>query len=363
MRVTVPVREDIEPILYSMQHKEQNLAINIRHIYENDLFGTYVKQAPKEKIVEPIEPVPAPPMPQRVTIPEQPKPTFLEPLNITLKGIIVIGFDAEKNSVIIADNKTDQEAAYKIGDTIQDAQIIRIFNNKVILLRNNGQQEVLYLHENDAKTDPLYVSNETWHNVVHRDDAVHFTVYPGPFIKRIENLPQFIEYLSLTTAYQKGEPVGARIGAIDMNSIGAHLGFIPGDILLSVNEIPTTSIQNRVTIYNGIVDGVLPKTVTITLLRHGRTVQLSYYIENFKHELISIKTPTPVKQVPGAAGNVNEVENKMRYDQEMQEEEGYSSDDFDEDVFAKIEQNIRNHETMHMLVNATQQHSYENKEI
>lgn len=364
MRVAVPVREDIEPILYSMQHKEQNLAINIRHIYENDLFGTYVKQVPKEKVPDPIEPVPAPPVPQKVIIPEPPKPIFLEPLNITLKGIIIVSFDEQKNSVLIADNKTDQEASYKIGDTIQDAQIIRIFNNKVILLRNNGQQEVLYLHENDAKSDPLFSSAEEWHTVVHRDDAVHFTVYPGPFIKHIENLPQFIEYLLLTTAYQKGEPVGARIGAIDMNSIGAYLGFAPGDILLSINSISTATVENRVAIYNQIVDGNLPKTLTVTVLRNGRTIELFYYIESFKTEIISIKAGAQQsKPLPGAAGNVNEVDNTMQYEQQMQNEEGYAPEDFEEDIFAKMEQTIRNHETMHMLVNATDQRSYEDKEI
>lgn len=364
MRVTVPVREDIEPTLYSMQHKEQNLAINIRHIYENDLFGTYIKQMPKINIPEPIEPVPAPPTPQKIKIPEPPKPTFLEPLNITLKGIIIVGFDEQKNSVLIADNKTDQEVSYKIGDNIQDAQIIRIFNNKVILLRNNGQQEVLYLHENDAKSDPLFNSAAEWHTVVHRDDAVHFTVYPGPFIKRIENLPQFIEYLSLTTAYQKGEPVGARIGAIAMNSIGTYLGFAPGDIVLSVNTIPTATVQDRVTIYNQVVDGNLPKTITVTVLRNGKTIDLFYYIENFKNEIVSIKsTPSTIKPLPGAAGNVNEVDNAMQYEQQMPNEERYAPEDFEEDIFAKIEQTIRNHETMHMLVNATDTHSYENKEI
>lgn len=55
---------------------------------------------------------------------------------------------------MIADNKTNQEGTFKVGDTVQDAQLIRIFSNKIILLRNNGQQEVLYLREQDAKLIP-----------------------------------------------------------------------------------------------------------------------------------------------------------------------------------------------------------------
>ena len=43
----------------------------------------------------------------------------------------------------------------KTGDVIEDAQLMRIFSNKVVLVRSNGQQEVLYLREKDAKTDPI----------------------------------------------------------------------------------------------------------------------------------------------------------------------------------------------------------------
>ncbi|HTM05980.1 MAG TPA: type II secretion system protein N [Patescibacteria group bacterium] len=362
MRVTIPAREDIEPSLYSMQHKEQNIDINIRHIYENDLFNTYVKELPESKASERIDPVPEPPVPQRIFVPEPPKPMFLESLNITLKGIVIVGFDDQKNSVLISDNKTDQETAYKIGDVIQDAQIIRIFSNKVVLLRNNGQQEVLYLHENDAKMDPMFTSVEDWSTVVHRNDATNFTVYPGPFMKRIESLPQFIEYLLLTTAYQKGEPVGARIGAIGIQSIGANLGLIPGDILLSINGIPTTTTQNRVAIYNQVTERNLPMTIDVSLLRNGRTVQFVYHVDTFKQEIISIKTPAS-KLIPGAGSNVNEVDNKKEYEEVQDFEPTYASEDFEEDMFAQIEQKIRNHETMHMLVDAIPAHSYENKEI
>ena len=35
---------------------------------------------------------------------------------------------------MIQDNKTMQEGTYKVGDLIQDAQLIRIFKNKIIFL-------------------------------------------------------------------------------------------------------------------------------------------------------------------------------------------------------------------------------------
>ena len=40
----------------------------------------------------------------------------------------------------------------------EDAQLIKIFNNKAIFLRANGQQEVLYLRPKDAQLDPTYTT-------------------------------------------------------------------------------------------------------------------------------------------------------------------------------------------------------------
>jgi type II secretory pathway component PulC len=347
MRITIPEREDIEPVLYSTQKKEQNMAINIRHIYENDLFGTYQKEVVKQNAPEQVEPVPQGPIPQRIFIPEPPKPAFLEPLNITLRGIVVVSADESKNSALIADNKTDQEGTYKVTDTVQDAQLIRIFNNKIILLRNNGQQEVLYLREHDAKTDPSFMQIEQWNTTVTRDDNMNFTIFPAAFIKRVENLPRFIELLCLTTAYQRGNPVGARIGDISQQSLGIYLGFLPGDIVLSINAISTTTLQNRVAIYNQIVSLALPARVTVTYLRGGRTMQHEYHIEQFKHEFVPIKTTVPAKEVPGAAGNVNNTESRHMHENEY--DNRYTPDTFDEDMFAQVRKELRKRETTNIL--------------
>jgi hypothetical protein len=106
----------------------------------------------------------------------------------------------------------------------------------------------------------------------------------------------------------------------------------------------------------------LPTTINVSLLRSGKIMQIFYHIDNFKHELVSIKSSAN-KGVPGAGGNINEVDNKKEYEETENYNTNYAPEDFDEDMFAQIKQKIRNHETMHMLVDATAKHSYENKEI
>src|SRR5579872_6634754 len=203
----VPRRESIEPTEI-MPKKESKVAINIRKIYEDDLFGTYVKELAAIKPLERSIPFPQPPAQQKITIPAIPEPEFLDPLQITLKGIIVVSSNDSKNRAMVQDNKTMQEGTYKVGDIIQDAQLIRIFRNKIILLRLNGQQEVLYLREQDAKTDSAYTQVNKWEKVVKKSNDFHYFVNPDTFIEQVKNLSQFIEMVNATTAYQKGKSIG-----------------------------------------------------------------------------------------------------------------------------------------------------------
>jgi type II secretion system protein C len=292
-RVDIPEHETIKPHIYS-RVKKQEIQINISKIYENDLFDTYVKEAPPHKEPEEL-PFPEPPLPQPVTIPEIPKPQFLDPLNITLKGIVVVRNDNTKNRAIIMDNKTNKELVYKTGDVFEDAQLIRISGIKVIFLRANGQQEVLYLREQDAKMDPMYAVLDNWEAAIQPLGINYFMISPREFTRRVTSLGQFIEMLSLTTAYKQGKSIGCRVGEVAEKSLGAHLGLQTSDIIISINHIPATTTENRLKIYKEIVDMQYDDTITVRLRRNKTDeMELLYKLEEF--------TPQPTSATPVPAG-------------------------------------------------------------
>jgi type II secretory pathway component PulC len=309
-RVTIAPREDIEPLWYSKPQRQQHIAINLKHIYENDLFGTYKKEPPYSEQVAQVRPLPQPPRPQPVAVPVLPQPAFLDPLNVSLRGIIVISSDEAKNSAIIADNKNDQEAIYKVGDKIQDAQLIRIFNNKIVLLRSNGQQEVIYMRDQDAQTDPRFAQIENWHSSIEMVNATTYRIHPGAFLKRVENIAHFIELLNLTTAYQKGDAVGTRVGQVDPQTLGSYLGLRTGDMILSIQNIPATTTDDRFEIYNRIVKSKLPSEITATILRAEKPLQMKYIIEPFKIETVKA-TPVVAEKKAAAPTDVqNQVDTR-----------------------------------------------------
>lgn len=281
-REKLPIRESIEPEEYRKPIKREISKINISKIYEYDLFDTYKKELPVPPKREMPLPFPEPPTPQVIKIPEQPKPSFLDPLDITLKGIIIVAQDDTKDSVIIEDNKTKQESVYKVGDKIEDAQLIRIFNNKVIFVRSNGQQEVLYLRQKDAEIDPAYAIIDGWESVIQKEPGNNYLLNPQEFTKRIKNLAQFIDILNLTTVYKQGKSVGCRIGHLEENSLGLALGLQSGDIIVRINDIPATDTAHRFEIYKHIIALDIDDTITVALQRNNEEVILTFTLQCFR---------------------------------------------------------------------------------
>lgn len=296
-----PRWESIEPTAYIKPLKKDVSKTEVAKIYENDLFDTYKK--PLEELKKkPLEyELPSPPMPQQTIIPEPPTPVFLDPLQITLKGIIIMGND-QKNRVIIEDNKTKQEMNFKIGDRIDDAQIIRVFRNRAILVRSNGQEEILYLREKDAKAMPMAASPDRWESVIKKTGDYRFSVDPDAFIEQVSSLAQLIESLDMTTVYRKGKAIGIRIGTITPESCGHEFGLEFGDIIVEINKKPVTSVQKRLEIYKNIITMPLAGKIEVILLRNNQPLSLNIKIEELgKTGAIRLEAPRiqekPIKTV------------------------------------------------------------------
>ncbi len=333
-RPAVPLKKSIEISESGQPLKESELKISTKKIYEHDLFGTYEKEMPTPQEQDLIGPMPQPPMPKMVAIPEPPKPEFFDPLNITLKGITVVLNNSAKNRAIIADNKTNTERIYKEGDAIEDAQLVRILNNKVIFLRSNGQQEVLYLREKDAQADPSYKATGEWQEVVQKIGENMFLVNADLFVQRVNNLAHFIDIFDITTLYKKGASIGVRIGHPEDDAFAQSLGLQTGDLITAINGIPTTSTANRVAIYKKITSMNEDDTVIVTAQRNNEEIMLHYTLQDFR----------PVKEADTSIESTTQATlrpERLKQEQKKILEEKYK--------FAPTAQDIREQERRNML--------------
>lgn len=275
-QVPTPERESIESHTDKRIKQEESIDIDIKKIYENDLFDTYQKQS-MAPTYNPLysHPLPEPPMPQDVPRPLTPKPHFLEPLNVILKGIVVINNSDTASSAILENKQSGREYNYTIGDMIEDARLIRVFPTKIVLLRANGQQEIIYLNEDDAINDPSLLPLQDWDKVIQKINNSNYIIDPQEFTLRITSLAQCIDTIGLVTAYKKGTSIGCRIGKIMDQPLCEHLGLKTGDIILSVNTIPTATTLDRLRIYK-----------MITSLKEGESFN---YVLQRKNEQLTVK--------------------------------------------------------------------------
>lgn len=266
--------------------------LSLEKIYQQDIFKTFSpkkQEAVKQVLVSPIPdftpPVVTPP-------PAPPTYDFIAPLDLNIKGIIMS--DDEERCVAMIEDDAKKEGMYYLGDKIKDAQIIKIAKNRVVFLRGaNGQLETCFLKKEESliEKDP----KNRWKHVARMTEPNHYEVDPNNFKEEFDSLGHFLDQISVVgTVYQRGTPVGIKIGALDKGSIGEALGLQQGDVVTSVNKISTLKLEDRMAIFNVVTEAKLDDTITVNLSRAG-VDQVMYYklvvISKAKPSLFGQKDP------------------------------------------------------------------------
>lgn len=278
MRRDIPLRRSITALIPDSTQKKDISRITSSTIIDADLFNTVLKRASPPEAVDLIRPIPRPPSPAPVIVAEMPKPDFLSPLEVTVRGILYAGSDSD-NRAIIMNNKTKVESLYKIGDRVEDADIIKISRNKVIFVRVNGQQETLFISQREARKDPGFVTDGSWNGIIAQASESMFLVDPKRLVERIPTLAQFIDTLDITTAFARGSIIGCRIGRLAPQSLGRALGLLPGDIITEINGIAPTTTAHRVEIYTAVRSFKRGDSLNVIIIRGSETLTRTYILQ------------------------------------------------------------------------------------
>jgi type II secretion system protein C len=242
-------------------------------IYQDDIFGTSAQDEQKPSKQSLISPIPEPPIPLTPPAPAIQKVEFVAPLTITLHGIIA-GGDEARNVAMVAD-ETNAESIYRVGEKIKDAQIIKIAQNRIILLRSNGQQETFYLRKDDVPNEQNFA--DRWKYTVKKVDDQNFEIDPQRFAKEIQTLGHLIEEIGLIGAtYRNGKSIGLRLGKPEKDLIASSLGLSENDIITTINGTSTAEFENRLSIYDTLTQLPLGSTIKVGLQRADKDISLSY---------------------------------------------------------------------------------------
>ncbi len=261
--------------------------VNPTLVYENDLFGTFVKpkiNEPKQKIKELLT-APRPPETQEPDPLIRQPAKFLPPLEIKLKGVLH-NSNTMFTRAIIEEVKTKAEHILKVGDRIEDADLIKLEKNKAIFVRSNGQQEIIFISKEEAKQDPLFQGDAIWKEVIIPSETTPnvYEIETPTFIEQISNIAQLLDTLDITTAFSHGENMGLRVGKIYKQSLGNALGLQTGDVIVRINNIEPTTTRARLEIFNSIKNAGLNQEIVLQVLRNEENLILSFNCHTEKDE-------------------------------------------------------------------------------
>jgi type II secretory pathway component PulC len=304
-KIKLPAKKNLFTQDYKVEVKDTpSEKIDTSVIYKKDLFGTLQEDHPKQ-IIKKKETLPIPPAIIAPKTPEVQSVKFLEPLPITLTGIIFFD-DKYLNRVIITDNREKKDSIYKLEDEIEDAQIIKILKDRAVLLRSNGQQEVIYLKQEVNNIEHSILTNK-WDKIVSRKSSNIYSLDINEFTHAIKNLSELIFKLDLKTAVKNKKTIGLAVGEIDSNSLAYAMGLSKGDVILEINNMPLSSQDNRMDAYNIITENV-PLEISIKLTSNGEVKTIKYELTNLN------KSESLKSKIKESALSSNEIElNHQKY--------------------------------------------------
>ncbi len=317
LHIPIARRASLEPTKISVTDTKIGPIVDIVKIYGvNDLFETYIPEIAPSKIIEPDIPV----MPQvpniiPLTIPIEAPKVFIPPLPVTLKGVMYMHDNPTKSVAIVQFQNSKEELNYHVGQLINDAQILKIYPNRIIVVRSNGQKETLYLREDDAEKSFFKENSKEILSLIVPNGPGVYKIFVKPFIAYVKNLGEFIDLLELTTVYQKGKSIGCRVGKADKDSLGGKLGFVYDDIIQKIDNLPITDIASRVLAFDHVMTKKINDQITVQVQRAEQTIILKYeLVEQSDHQLETsttskVKTNAPVD--PQVMYNIEEERKKI----------------------------------------------------
>ena len=209
-------------------------------------------------------------------------------LQLSLHGTIA-GDSASARAIILDQRKRSQDI-YRVGDSVQEAQIRQILRGKVIL-RHGEKDEILTMVEGKdspqpaakvnsrrrpgrqtrrpAQTAPLEESSG-------EIEEVTIPIAKDVLQNSMNDLNDLMTQVRVRPYFRRGKPEGLIVSQIKSGSVFSKLGLMNGDIIANVNGKQMSSPEEAFQFYNSLKSG---KAVSIEITRRGKKKMFTYDIQ------------------------------------------------------------------------------------
>ena len=225
----------------------------------------------------------------------------LEETSLQLSLLGTVAGDPASARAIIMDQRGKSQDIYRVGDSVQEAEIRQILRGKVVL-RHGGNDEVLILEEGANKAEPtaaidrnarrmsrgrgtrgLPQAEDSAVEPMQADNAVNgepeeeiIPIAQDELQGSINDLSQLMTQVRIRPYFRAGKPEGLIVSQIQSDSIFEKLGLMNGDIIASVNGKEMSSPEEAFHLYNSLNSG---SQVSIEITRRGQKKVFTYDIQ------------------------------------------------------------------------------------
>ena len=216
----------------------------------------------------------------------------LEETTLQLSLLGTIAGDTASARAIIMDKRQRSQDIYRVGDSVQNAEIRQILRGKVIL-RHGGNDEILSMVEGGEKSQAApgadlqrptasrpaeRLPGRTPVGGMESGEPETETIQLSQAVLQssMNNLSDLMTQVRVRPYFRRGKPEGIIVSQIQTNSIFAQLGLMNGDIIASVNGRQMSTPEEAFQFYSSLKSG---ENVNIEITRRGQKKVLTYDIQ------------------------------------------------------------------------------------
>lgn len=200
----------------------------------------------------------------------------LEETQLKLKLWGTISGDNENSYAIIEDETKRQQNVYKVNDTIQNATVMLIRPDQVVL-SVSGKNESLELEKRTAtsttssrRTTSSTRTTTTASSVSKR----RISLSRAQVDSAMENLTDLMTQITIKPYSEEGVD-GLSLSNIKPNSLFRRMGLRNGDVLVAVDGQALTSVDQAYKLYEDLKTS---DTASVQINRRGRSTNIEYRI-------------------------------------------------------------------------------------
>jgi general secretion pathway protein C len=222
---------------------------------------------------------------QQAVTPAAPPPPTAADLHIKLVGTSHLSWT--KPFAVFEDQNSHDQEIYRQGDQIPDAGELVAVEKSRVVINHNGTLVSLEMPTDQADAGspsppipqpapmvpamPPIMGRD-----VERVGPNQFLVHRSSVDRNLQNMGQLFTQMRAIPNVQDGKTDGFRLSEVVPGSLFSQMGLRNGDIVTSVGGQELNDPTQAIALLNGLRNA---SSLSITVMRHGRPVELNYQIQ------------------------------------------------------------------------------------